>query len=268
MKILSLAGGTLIAASIALSGISALASNAGLTLILPGIPMIGSLGFVIAISLIALGVAVSTLLAQREWGTAAVICIFLALVGCGDAYTNFKAFASQVSAADQAAADRNTAYKTAVEALDRTRGEIDQLTASFELMQAQEPEAIMAAQTYLAGLGLYTGRIDGKRGPITLRAMRDQGGELRQRLADLKAAEAVHTATVSQGATVADMPFTMRESALYAVLLTLFSTMLSFIGGILFSTGCTLKDDVEEIEEALSETEANIIDLVAMLKSA
>lgn len=262
-----LAGLTLVGASLGLSVLSGLTSHAGLSELLPGIPFIGYLGFVIAISLVGLGVAVSSEMALRQWIGALVLGALLAGIALADRQTNFIAFQSQVLAADQEAADRNAAYSTAVDALTRTRAEIETLELHFELMQANEPERIKQAQLLLSSLGLYSGRIDGDRQGLTLAATRAYGGELRERLNTLRETEGLHTATVAGGTAVSEAPFDMAQAALYASLITLFSLVLSFAGGYLVSGAQSIEEDLDELEKTTDAIEADIFDLAEFLEA-
>ena len=192
-----LAGYTLIFASLGLAGISGFVSNSGLSAMLPGIPGIGYLGFVIAVALVGLGVAVSSEVASQRFAGAAIFAAFLAGTAFTDRQTNFISFQSQVQAADQVAEDRNAAYRESAQALKLTRAEISKLEAELVLMQSQDAEGIKKAQLLLSGLGLYEGKIDGQRGPKTLNAMRAYGKALRERLGTLRTDETKHSSIVS-----------------------------------------------------------------------
>lgn len=262
-----LAGITLIGASLGLSALSGLTSNAGLSELLPGIPYIGTLGFVIAVSLVALGVAVSSEVALSRWSGAAVLAVLLAGIALADRQTNYIAFQSQVRAADQEAADRNAAYSTAVEALTRTRAEIETMSQNFALMQRTDDEGVKLAQQYLKSLGLYSGRIDGILWTQTEAAMFQHGGELRQRLDTLRASEEAHMAIVSGGTTVSEAPFDEAQASLYATVLTLFSLVLSFAGGYLANGVRRIEEDLDAMEQATGALEADILSLADFLQS-
>jgi hypothetical protein len=74
------------------------------------------------------------------------------------------------------------------EDLSRVRNEIAELNLELELMTSQT--RIAEAQTRLAAMGLYTGRIDGIRADLTEHAMRARGEGIRRRLAVLEEREA------------------------------------------------------------------------------
>lgn len=241
------AGLTLIATSLGLSAISGSLSFDGINQMLP-IPGFGFLGVVIAVSLVALSVGFTTTLNERQWTGALAVGALVLVIGAADGNTNTEALLSQVAEAEQDASDRNAGYHSAVADLDRTRTEIDDLEERFELMQADEPEQIEKAQIMLAGLGLYEGRIDGKRGPKTLAAMRGYGAELRQRLSTLRETEAELMPTVARGATVAELPFSVSDAYLYGWSITLASLLISFAGGWL-----ARKDEVHELQEAVDD---------------
>lgn len=76
---------------------------------------------------------------------------------------------------------------TAGEDLSRVRDEIATLNLELELMTSST--RIAEAQTRLAALGLYTGRIDGIRAELTESAMRARGESIRRRLAVLEERE-------------------------------------------------------------------------------
>ena len=254
-----LAGYTLILASLGLAGISGFVSNSGLSAMLPGIPGIGYLGFVIAVALVGLGVAVSSEVASQRFAGAAIFAAFLAGTAFTDRQTNFISFQSQVQAADQVAEDRNAAYRESAQALKLTRAEISKLEAELVLMQSQDAEGIKKAQLLLSGLGLYEGKIDGQRGPRTLNAMRAYGKALRERLGTLRTDETKHSSIVSQGEVKSAAPFDMDQASLYATLITVFSVLLSFAGGYLTSSG--KEDEIEQLEEIADTIEADVLDL-------
>jgi hypothetical protein len=77
---------------------------------------------------------------------------------------------------------------TAGEDLSRVRDEIATLNLELDLMTSTT--RIAEAQTRLAALGLYTGRIDGIRADLTETAMRARGETIRRRLDVLKEREA------------------------------------------------------------------------------
>lgn len=74
------------------------------------------------------------------------------------------------------------------EDLSRVRNEIAELKLELELMTSET--RIAEAQTRLAAMGLYTGRIDGIRADLTENAMRARGESIRRRLAVLEEREA------------------------------------------------------------------------------
>jgi hypothetical protein len=89
---------------------------------------------------------------------------------------------------------------TAGEDLSRVRDEIATLNLELDLMTSTT--RIAEAQTRLAALGLYTGRIDGIRADLTETAMRARGETIRRRLDVLKEREAsagVITGTIETG---------------------------------------------------------------------
>lgn len=261
------AGVALILCSLGLSVISGFTSYSGMTSLLPGIPFIGFLGFVIAVSLVGLGVGVSSEIAGHKWRGAVALSALLILVGLADYRTNRISFESQVRAATQIMSDRNTNYNESVEVLSRTRTEIDTLTSNLELMQSNEIEDIKAGQMLLSGLGLYNGEIDGIRGGLTFTAMRSYGRELTKRLGTLRETEEATAAIVAKGVTVSEAPFGMEQAALYAVLLTAFSLVLSFAGGYLANSAKEDAEYVEELAETVDEMEDNLFNLVEFLES-
>lgn len=258
-----LAGYMLIFGSLGLAGISGFVSNSGLSAMLPGIPFIGLLGFVIAVALVGLGVAVSSEMAQQRLIGAALFVALLAGTALADRQTNFVSFQSQVQAADQVAEDRNAAYRESKRALKRTRAEITKLNAQLTLMQSQDVQGIKDAQLLLSGLGLYEGLIDGQRGRQTLSAMNAYGKALQERLDTLHADEVKHSDIVSRGEVKAQAPFDMDQASLYATLITLFSIVLSFAGGYLTSSG--EEDEIAQLEAVADDIETDVLDLHSWL---
>lgn len=242
------AGATLIAASLGLSAISGMMSYTGLTMLLPEIPFIGWLGFVIAVSLVALSVGLSAEIARTQWPAVALLAALVAGTAALDSVTNHQALQSQVTRAEQDVADRNARYEEAAKALPGTREEIAELERRLGLMVSQDVDEIREAQLILTGLGTYAGKIDGLRGPQTLAAMGEYGGELRKRLATLRETEGQLSGIVADGATVAEAPFGGDQAVLYAIAITALSLLLSFAGGYLATP-----PRVEEIQEAVND---------------
>lgn len=262
-----ISGFTLIGASLGLSVLSGFTSWAGVTHMLPGIPYIGMLGFVIAVALVALGVGVSSEISTSRWGGALVLGVLLAGIALADRQTNFISFQSQVNAADQIAADRNKAYSTAVEALGKIELEIVRLTDHQTKMQARDSDGVKLAQSLLVSLGYDIGKHgeDGIYGGDTEKAMTAYGAVVREQLVMLKADERAYTATVSGGEVVSEAAFDMQQASLYATLITLFSLILSFAGGYLANGAQTDEQALDELETITEEFEADILDLAQWL---
>lgn len=262
----TLAGYTLTAAAFALAAMSGMVSFTGITALLPTIPGIGFLGFVIAVTTIALGIAVIAEVIDRHWRQAAVYGVLLALVACSDGYTNILALQGQVSEAEQASADRNQKFTAAEETLALTREEMQQTHTLIALMNADAAEDIKRAQTYLASRGLYLGAIDGIRGGQTLAAMRAEGAALSDRLAMLQQREDGLIPVVSAGADVVEAPFSLEDASLYGVVITAFGILLSFAGSALVNTGKAMgdrEDDVAERETELDQFETELLGVIA-----
>lgn len=97
------------------------------------------------------------------------------------------------------------------EDLSRVRNEIAELNLELELMTSET--RIAEAQTRLAALGLYTGRIDGIRADLTETAMRARGESIRRRLAVLEEREA-SAGTITGVASAADPAAAKRIEAI------------------------------------------------------
>ncbi len=261
-----LAGYTLTLAAFALAAMSGMVSFTGISGLLPTIPGIGFLGFVIAVTTIALGIAVIAEAVDRNWRQALIYGGLLGLVACSDGYTNILALQGQVSQAEQASADRNQTFAAAEETLALTRTEMARTHELIALMNADAADDIRAAQTYLASKGLYAGAIDGIRGGQTLAAMRAEGAALTDRLATLQAREDELIPVVSAGADVVEAPFTLEDAALYGVVITVFGILLSFAGSALINTGKAMSDreaDLGEREADMDQFETELLGVIA-----
>ena len=260
-----LAGCTLTFAAFALAALSGTVSFTGISALLPSIPGIGFLGFVIAVTTVALGVAVVAEAIDRRWRSVLVYGGLLGLVACSDVYTNILALQGQVSEATQATADRNQRFEAASETLANTRAELAVTHDRIALMNAEAPDAIKTAQTYLASKGLYMGAIDGIRGGQTLAAMRAHGADLSNRLATLQQRETELLPTVAAGADVVEAPFSMADAQLYGLVITLFGITLSFAGSALINSGKALEDreaDVSERETDMEQFEEELLEVL------
>ena len=258
-----IAGYTLTAAAFALAAMSGMVSFTGISTLLPSIPGIGFLGFVIAVTTVALGIAVIAELVDGRWKSVLAYGGLLVLVACSDGYTNMLALQGQVSKAEQATADRNQSFDAASETLALARAEIAATHRLIALMNADAVDEIREAQTYLASKGLYLGAIDGIRGGQTLAAMRAEGGKLSARLEMLQAREDELIPVVSAGADVVAAPFSMADAQLYGVLITVFGITLSFAGSALVNTGQSMEArevEVNEREEAMAFIEDELQD--------
>ena len=242
-----LLGAGFILTSLGLSAISGLTSYSGLPLMLPGITGIGYAGFVIAVTLVLLSAAVGHDLSAREWGRFGGVAIFCVVVALIDANTNIRALQSQVENTSQSVADRNAAYDTAVSELERIKPLIETAQADLLVMRSTDKAGISKAQE------LLNIPADGKKGPITRKAMAERVTILEERLAGLYKMQDSHSVTVASGKTVAESPFTAGQAVLYGIVLTMLSIVLSFIGGIY------MDDDSSEEDEALAEEESAVI---------
>jgi len=261
-----MAGYTLTFAAFALAAMSGMVSYTGISGLLPTIPGIGFLGFVIAVTTVALGIAVIAEAVDRNWRQAVIYAGLLGLVACSDGYTNILALEGQVSAAEQATADRNQKFAAAEETLALTREEMAKTHELVALMNADAAEDIRAAQTYLASKGLYLGAIDGIRGGQTLAAMRAEGAALTERLAMLQAREDTLIPVVAAGAVVVEAPFTLEDAALYGVVITAFGILLSFAGSALVNTGKAMDEREAELDEREADMDQFETELLGVIE--
>lgn len=264
MMIRKVAGWTIIAAGTGLACLSGWLAYQGFETMI-AIPFVGWIGPCVALSLIGLGVAVESEIRVRRWGSAAVLGLILISGAALDRHSGELALAEMVNAVSQENADRQAAFEEAVKEKSAAETLASDLAAELELMTS---DRIEEAQLKLAGLGLYAGRIDGERGPITLKAMFDRGAEIRPQLAtareDVKAASAV----VAAGVTVTEAPFTLHDAAIYATMVTALSIIFAFAGSYVANGEIRNVDqELDEMEEMVESFEAEVFDLAAFLAS-
>jgi hypothetical protein len=260
------AGWAIIAAGSGLAAISGVLAYNGFENMI-SIPFAGWIGPCVAASLIGLGIAVESEIRARRWIGAAILGLLLIGAGMLDRHSGELALTAKVEAAAQVAADRKAGFDMATKALAASQEQIAAMQTELALMTGDD---IKGAQLKLAGLGLYRGKIDGERGPVTLQAMADRGNEIRNALPALRNDERAQSAIVAKGAPASKMPFSLSDAALYASLITLLSIILAFAGSYVahgVKKEPTAEEALSEIEEVTTELEAEVFDLAAYLAS-
>lgn len=181
----------------------------------------------------------------------------LALAFAGDVSGNWQAMTLQTVTASQADLDRSSAYEEASQSLPRVRGEIEALTGQLSLIGGGD---IVAAQRLLKTAGFYQGKLDGDAGGKTEAAMLAFGRDARPRLDALKAREAGLAETLAGGAPVNKGDHRAALNMLFAVLLTISTSLASIIGTRLL-IGAAELDMIDASEEAATAS-AQIVDLL------
>lgn len=268
-KYLCIPAGILLAlAALAASIVTGGVAYSGFAGAIPGLPIFGVIGPVISTALVMVGIGLAAALQLRKWGLAAALAVGLVAGAWIERNGSMMAFETQVAEATQAEADRNAAYQTATEALAKVRAEIADLSAERDLMTS---DRIAEAQTRLAALGLYRGKVDGARGPVTLTAMADRGAEVRKRLETLDADERHYAPIVEAGAKVTKDAFDLHQAELYATGLSVLSIVLAFLAPVVATMGQrkepTTDEVLTELEETTSTLEAEVFDLAGFLST-
>lgn len=267
-----LAGYTLISASLGLSVISGFVSNAGLSQILPAIPFVGMLGFVVAVALVGLSVGVSAELSGGQYAAATILIALLAGIAEADRRTNEIALNAQVVAATQEASDRNVAYTAAKSALDSAQAEIASLESRKADLAAALADNASKADIRIAQNVLFTEgqdiAVDGALGRETRGAISAYAKTTTKRLQALQVVVSDNRTIVAGGEAVIALPFDAENASLYAALITAFSVVLSFAGGYLANENKALAERIaaveageEVLEAAADEADAMVADL-------
>lgn len=221
----------------------------------------GAIGPVIALLAFAFSGAVGLLSATGD-RTAAAFAGLIALVFIVfDIYGNALHTGGTVDGKDLDYSNAVAAREVAESALPALQADIERQQAELAVVSGDD---IAGAQALLMSKGLYTGAIDGDRGPKTEQAMRDFGASLRTSIAD-KQAEARDL----RGVLAAPLPPRPKasegiESLVTAFLLTLASSAASFLASLVAAG----RKRAEEIERDLDEIETEVVDLLRYLKAA
>lgn len=256
MWVRSVAGWTIIAAGSGLAAISGVLAYNGFETML-SIPFGGWIGPCVAVSLIGLGIAVESEIRARRWMGAAILAALLTGAGLLDRHSGELALRSKVEAAAQADADRKAAFQTASDALARARADKAKLEEELAVMVGNDTAAAQHA------LGVI---VDGKRGPDTAAAMQRRAGEIRADLVRVQRIEDAQTPIVAKGAPATQLPFNAADAALYASMVTLLSIVLAFAGSyVAHGVGRSPEQELEAVEQTVSEMETEVFDLAAFL---
>lgn len=227
------------------------------------IPLVGWIGPLIAGSLICLGVALEGDIRDKRYVQAGLLAVLLIGGALLDRHSGEMALAEKVNSATQDYADRKAGFDQAVKTQRDAEKQIAALTAELELMTGND---IRSAQLRLAALGLYAGKIDGERGPITLNAMQARGSEVRSDLSKARDAKAQADAIVAKGAPVSKVPFNLNDASLFATMVTFASIILAFLGSHIANGDKRRPDEeLEAMEEAANEFEEELFDIADWL---
>lgn len=256
------AGWAIIAAGTGLAAISGYLAYQGFDAMID-IPFIGWIGPCVALSLIGLGIAIESEIRFRRWPQVAILGVILAGGALLDRHSGELALIEKVNASHQAGADRQAAYDEAVKAKSSAEDLIEKLEAELAIMTGDD---IRAAQLKLASLGLYSGRIDGARGPVTLDAMRARGSEIRKDLTKARATADAASGVIARGAPVSEAPFSLKDAEIYATMVTLLSIILAFVGSyVAHGLQRNPDDELAEIEAQTTEFETELFSLADFL---
>lgn len=245
---------------IAMVGFSASYSMTGFRLSFENIPGVGWMGVLFA-ALAFVAVSVATTLISRKHYMLGIIATIMALA-CGliDVSGNYQALTASNQVEAQAYTDRLANYSTSVEALTSYRGEAELNQTFVKLMLSTDTTGIAQAQRHLIAEGLYEGRVDGVRGPLTNSAMLEYGKRMTERNAELKTLILSNEGVVKLGAPV-ELVDRSRYSIMFAVALTLLGAFCSLASSALFQIALndSERDALAEAEELIAKMEAEAL---------
>lgn len=239
-------GAALFAVSISSGVFSAILSFTGLGAAFPGIPFVGGIGAVIALTTVAVSAATSQARKHEQFGLFRVCAVLMAFAMLLDFGANITATTGEVDTRSVEFQQAESAYNTAQSTLTETRRRIGDAEKDLEKVLGDNVEA---AQLVLVSYG-HDIQVDGNRGPQTRSALADVGRTLRNELTGLKETEKQAADTVSQGLPENSSSGDLAFAVLLAAMLTILSASMSYIAGALIGGE---EVDLDELENAIDK---------------
>ena len=232
--------------SISTAVFSALLSFTGLGNAFPGIPFVGGIGAVIALTTVAISAATSQARKQHQFGLFKVCVVLMVAAMALDFGANTTATTGEVSARSVQYEQALNAYNVARTTLAETRERIEKAETDLETVIGSDVEA---AQLVLVSYGERI-KVDGKRGPKTNAALASFGQKLRTDLVEMRKSETAAANTVAAGLPENSGQGDLAFALLLAAMLTILSASMSFIASALLGGD---EIDLDELETAIDQ---------------
>jgi hypothetical protein len=251
--------------ALCLSGVSATLSTQGYHMAFPeifGAPAIGA-----TISAMALISAFCLGIAQRQGSIKGVViaALLIPVTGVGDMAGNGFALAGSVAEKQAQYEADMAAYRQAEADISTARDRLASAQGELDLIATGENKKL---QRYLAGLGLYDGAIDGIIGPNTRKAISDRALELRGVVKTETVNEETAQAIISVGLPAKSADSEGVKALGISVALTLIALLASYLGSVIMTGGKGLKEELDELENDLTEFETEIVDFLDYVHTA
>lgn len=254
MKVRTLAGWLVILAATGLAAVSGNLAYHGFEAML-SIPFAGWIGPFVAASLIGLGIGVESEIRDRAWAPALVLALLLTGAAALDKHSGELALKARVEAAEQANADRKSAYTTAVAEKAAAEKVLADLATELALLSSDDTVAIQK----------HVGTTpDGNWGPETARRVAVRKDQIAAAQSGAQADSRKWAETVAEGVPVAELPFTMKDAELYALLITALSVILAFAGSWIAHP----REELAKIASEMDALESNVVAFERFLDAA
>ena len=227
--------------SISAAVFSALLSFKGLANAFPGIPFVGGIGAVIALTNVAVSAATSQARKQHQFRLFKVCVVLMIAAMALDFGANTTATTGEVTSRSVEYEQALNAYAIAQSTLTETRKRIGKAETDLETVIGADVEA---AQLVLVSYGQSIA-VDGKRGPKTNAALAAFGQKLRTDLASMRDTESAAANTVAAGLPENSGSGDFIFAILLAAMLTILSASMSFIASALLGGD---EIDLDELE--------------------
>jgi hypothetical protein len=254
MRIRTLAGWLVILAATGLAAVSGNLAYHGFETML-SIPFAGWIGPFVAASLIGLGIGAESEIRDRAWLPAIVLLVLLGGAAALDKHSGELALKARVEAAEQANADRKAAYTTAVAEKAAAEKVLADLDAELALLNGSDVKAIQKA------IGTVP---DGAWGADTAHRVAIRKDQIAAAQSAAQADSRKWAETVAEGAPVAELPFTLKDAELYALLITALSVILAFAGSWIAHP----REELEKIAAEMDVLEGNVVAFEKFLDAA
>ena len=241
----------LFAVSITSAIFSAILSFEGLENTFPGIPYVGYIGGVIALTTVAISAATSQAKKQQQNNLFKVCAVLMASAIVLDFGANTTATTGEVDTRSVEYDQAVSAYTIANQTLNDTRRRIEKAEADLKTVLGENVEA---AQMVLVASGQDI-IVDGKRGPKTNKALAAFGRKLNTDLVALRAIESESGAIVAAGLPENSSTGDLMFAIILAAMLTILSSSTSFIASALLGGE---EIDFDELETRIDHGLQNV----------